>query len=83
MVSSKLFQSPQKETIIGFEHMGGIFGQLLMAYRPWTTGIKDKLENTKYAVVQLGQRLQRVIPPISTDLRSRTFMQPWPDAALG
>jgi uncharacterized protein (DUF924 family) len=24
-----------------------------------------------------------VIPPISTDLRSRTFMQPWPDAALG
>ena len=25
----------------------------------------------------------RVIPPISTDLRSRTFMQPWPDAALG
>jgi hypothetical protein len=58
MVSSKLFQSPQKETIIGFEHMGGIFGQLLMAYRPWTTGIKDKLENTKYAVVQLGQRLQ-------------------------
>jgi hypothetical protein len=26
---------------------------------------------------------KRVIPPISTDLRSRTFMQPWPDAALG
>jgi signal transduction histidine kinase len=24
-----------------------------------------------------------VIPPISTDLRSRTVMQPWPDAALG
>ena len=25
----------------------------------------------------------RVIPPISTEPKSRTVMQPWPDAALG
>ena len=26
---------------------------------------------------------QMVIPPFFTDVRSRTVMQPWPDAALG
>jgi HNH endonuclease len=31
-------------------------------------------------VINLGGR---VIPPISTDVRSRTVMQPWPVAALG
>ena len=31
----------------------------------------------------VGVELARVIPPISTGPKSRTVMQPWPDAALG
>jgi hypothetical protein len=34
-------------------------------------------------IYQLVERLDTVIPPISTEPKSRTFMQPWPDAALG
>ncbi len=37
--------------------------------------------NTVVLEVEIPQDL--VIPPSSTDLRSRTVMQPWPDAALG
>jgi uncharacterized protein with HEPN domain len=40
-------------------------------------------QNTLPSLLVAVQALLEVIPPISTDLRSRTFTQPWPDAALG
>ena len=39
--------------------------------------------NLAGSVIKKLAVLKMVIPPISTDLRSRTVMQPWPDAALG
>ena len=44
-----------------------------------------KIEKSYVKIYLLDQTTGdgQVIPPIPADMRSRTIMQPWPDASLG
>jgi hypothetical protein len=43
----------------------------------------EKLDNGNLIIEINNEIAGLVIPPISTEPKSRTVMQPWPDAALG